>query len=390
MNKIYKLHNQFKHYEWGSPDLIPQFLDIRNKSTGSILPYAEMWMGTHSGAPSQIETNPAEKQSLSEIAGELPFLFKLIAVEKQLSIQVHPTKEQAEKGFEREEMSGLPVKAPTRNYKDINHKPEIICAISPFSLMAGFRECKNIYESFEELASNLPQLKEMIRLLLKPLEKGLLTVFFRILYSFSKLERDYICKLISEKEDVIGEKISSGQWDMMKKFSRLYPAGASVLSPLYLNLLTLSPGQAIYVPAGVLHSYTSGFGVELMAASDNVLRGGLTPKYIDIPQFISILDFNPYLPAVLTPGDSPWFSYQTPCKEFSLTLMRSSGEENVFLGKESICLVTEGELNVSCSKTDSFTFKKGESFFIPAEKIEQPLSFSGNYSLFAAAAGSVS
>jgi mannose-6-phosphate isomerase len=381
MAKIYKLNNQIKNYEWGSSNLIPQFLGMEDYKK---IPYAEMWMGTHGGAPSQIESclnelNPDEKKYLKDISGELPFLFKLIAVEKQLSIQAHPNKEQALEGYRQEEEAGLALNAPRRNYKDTNHKPEIICAISPFSLMAGFREYEQIKSLLESFALMFPQLKEIITSLIKAVNTGSLAVFFRILFELSDLEREYINSLILEKDkSEIKGVISSEQWNLIKEFASQYPGDPAILSPLYLNLITLKPGDAIYVPAGILHSYSKGFGVELMAASDNVLRSGLTPKYIDIPQLMGIVNYNPYRPEIITPDSSSWFCYQTPCREFVLALMRYGGGENIFPAKgPAICIVTEGELTAGGVK-----IKKGESFFIPAGEVN--IAMKGNYTLFAA------
>jgi len=381
MAKIYKLNNQIKNYEWGSSHLIPQFLGMKDYKR---MPYAEMWMGTHSGAPSQIESclndvNPNEKKYLKELSGELPFLFKLIAVEKQLSIQAHPNKEQAIEGYRQEEEAGLALNAPMRNYKDKNHKPEILCAISPFTLMAGFREYEQIKNSLNGFALIFPQLKEIITSLIKAVNTGSLAVFFRILFNLSNLEREYISDLILEKENFEpGGVISSEQWNLIKEFAFQYPGDSAILSPLYLNLITLKPGDAIYVPAGILHSYSKGFGVELMAASDNVLRSGLTPKYIDIPQLMGIVNYNPYTPEIITPDSSSWFCYKTPCREFVLALMSCNGGENVFPAKgPAICIVTEGELDAG-----GIIIKKGESFFIPVG--EENVVLKGNYSLFTA------
>ena len=178
------------------------------------------------------------------------------------------------------------------------------------------------------------------------------------------------------------DPVSPEQWKLMRKFAVQYPGDPAILSPLYLNLFTLEPGQAIFVPAGVLHAYISGFGVELMAGSDNVLRGGLTPKHIDIPELINILDFNSLSPQIICPPPSAsLFRYPAPCREFSLSLMCGGGKEIFPENGPAICIVTEGEL-----RAGGTLFKKGESFFVPCEKRDSvPLSFDGNYSLFAAA-----
>jgi len=379
-SRIYRLNNRIKHYEWGSTEFIPQLLNIDN-SKGT--PYAELWMGTHSLCPSQVEVD-GRLVNLAELSGELPFLFKLLAVGSPLSIQAHPNKAQAEEGFNREESRGLSIKNPTRNYKDTNHKPEILCALSPFTLMAGFREPDGICISLEEFLLIAPQLKEIISPLLRALNSGSLSAFLRILFNFSRIEREYLCTFISEKEGSQEGAISSAQWKLMKAFAAQYPGDQAILSPLYLNLLALRPGQAVFIPAGVLHAYLSGFGVELMAASDNVLRGGLTPKHIDTGELMNILNFVPFIPQIITPPSAaPWFCYHTPCSDFTLAAMRGAGEEKAFPEKgPAICIVTDGEV-----RAEGETFKRGESFFVPPEDDAQangPRLFGGNYSLFAA------
>jgi len=377
-NRLYRLKNHIKHYEWGSAKLIPEFLSIENDDE---VPYAEMWMGTHRLSPSQAEVD-GRLADLTEISADLPFLFKLIAVESPLSIQAHPDKERAEEGFKREESQGLSIRNPTRNYKDANHKPEILCAISTFTLMAGFREPDGICISLEEFLLVAPQLKEIISPLLRALGSGSLSGFFRILSNFSRIEREYLSIFIREKEGSQDGIISPVQWKLMKDFAAQYPGDPAIISPLYLNIVTLQPGQAVFVPAGVLHAYLSGFGVELMAASDNVLRGGLTPKHVDTGELMNVLHFVPFIPQIITPASSaPRFCYHTPCSDFLLTLMRGAGDENVFAEtKPAICLVTEGEL-----RAGSETFKKGESFFVPQSDCSH--LFGGNYSLFSASPG---
>jgi len=374
-NKLYRLQNQIKHYEWGSSKLIPEFLNIEN---GKGVPCAEMWMGTHSLSVSKTEVN-GSLVNLTEISGELPFLFKLLAVEKPLSIQAHPNKEQAQEGFNREESRGLSIKNPTRNYKDKNHKPEIMCALSPFTLMAGFRETDAISVALEEFVLIAPPLKEIIFPLLRALDSGSLLSFFRILHGFSRIEREYLCTFINEKNGVQGGIITSDQWKLMKGFASQYPADTAIMAPLFLNLLTLQPGQAVFIPSGVLHAYLNGFGVELMAASDNVLRGGLTPKHVDVSELMNILLFVPFIPQIITPPSSAkLFCYNTPCNDFLLSLMRGQGGEEEFAEKgPAICVVTEGEM-----RAENEIFKKGESFYMPRTDFTH--TFSGNYSLFAA------
>jgi len=321
MKKIYKLSNQIKHYEWGSPSFIPRLLNIENDGNE---PYAEMWMGTHKSAPSKVIDN-GNAVNLEDIAGELPFLFKLIAVEKPLSIQVHPNKQQAMEGYERENKAGIPIDAPSRNYKDPNKKSEIICAVTPFTLMAGFKEPEMIIASLGDF--------------------------------------------------------SPEQEKLIKNLESQYPNDGAIYAPLYFNIVTLEPFQAVYIPCGVPHSYISGFGIELMDSSDNVLRGGLTGKHVDIDELMKILKPDPFLPEVITPDSNSRFYY--PCSgtigdDFSLSLIRGRAQTlEINQTENAICVVTEGELNI-----DNMSFKKGESFFISGG--ESQLKLEGTFSLFTA------
>jgi mannose-6-phosphate isomerase len=378
MSDIYRLHNQIKHYEWGSREIIPRFLGAENADG---LPWAEMWMGTHSLAPSRAERKSGGLANLAELSGELPFLFKLIAVEKPLSIQAHPNRHQAAEGFSREEKAGVALDAPERNYKDHNHKPEILCAISPFFMMAGFRQPSAVYKSVEEFLFEARPLKESLSPLLRALEDGSLADFFRALCGLSKQERENVCSFLRENggSETGGGNVSARMWKLMRGFSAQYPDDCGVLSPLYLNLLSLEAGQAVYIPCGTLHSYISGFGAELMASSDNVLRGGLTPKHIDTGELFKILDFSPFMPQALSPSSSRRFRYPAACEELSLSLLKGGGENEFGESGPAVCIVTGGEL-CACGET----FKKGESFFVPPGSAENPLVFSGDYSLFAA------
>jgi len=317
MTKIYKLQNQIKHYDWGSPKLLPEFLGLKDNDPKK--PYAEMWMGTHPSAPSLVSERGA---SLKEISGELNFLLKLIAVEKPLSIQVHPDKEQAREGFKKENENGIEINSPLRNYKDQNAKNEIICAVTPFTLMVGFKKPEDIYASLGGLSN--------------------------------------------EKRELI------------KKLESLYPNDAGVYSPLYLNIITLQRGQGLFIPAGTPHSHISGLAVELMTNSDNVVRCGLTNKHIDIDEFKKITTPAPFVPKIITPCGEQQTCYPLDGENFSLYCIQGGG---VFLppSEHSVCIVMEGEL-----KIDTHIFKKGDSFYVPSYGRDSPLLLEGNFSLFAA------
>ncbi|MDR2953194.1 MAG: mannose-6-phosphate isomerase, class I [Treponema sp.] len=375
MAELYRLHNQIKNYNWGSRVYIQDFL---GQAQGAI-PMAEMWMGTHPGGPSRIKAAGKEMELSSVAGGRLPFLFKLLAAEKPLSIQAHPDPAQAREGFARENAAGIALDDPKRNYKDSCHKPEIICALAPLQVMAGFKKPEDILASFEEFLAVAPECKETLETAMRALERGNLKEFFlRILTT----KRTYGMYTNSSCEPGAGR-----DFELARELAEMYPGDAGALSPLFLHVFTLEKGQAVFIPAGILHAYISGFGVELMAASDNVLRGGLTTKYVDIPALAEILQFSPFDVEIITPDSAPVFRYPAPCDNFALYLVRGGGEELIFPEKSAkkippvICIVTEGEVLI-----DGAVFKKGESFFYPGG---EALRFRGNFSLYAAAGRSV-
>ena len=379
MTKIYKLTNQFKNYEWGSSRMIPEFLNLKNDDNS---PFAEMWMGTHSGAPSVVSKD-GRLIGLRELTGGLPYLFKILAVDKPLSIQVHPDKEQAVNGFEAEEKAAVPLNDPSRNYKDPNPKHEMICALSEFKLMAGFKEIKEILNSFKELSSLSEDLASLLAPMISALEQKQPGGFLKEQFNFSPSQKEIISSEINNINPSGTEKdITQEQWNLMKTFASLYKNDPAVLSPLYLNILVLQPAQAVYLPARSLHAYLSGFGLELMNSSDNVLRGGLTPKNIDIKELLKIVNMNPFMPDVMTaPINAPYFSYPLPIDDFSLSVIRGNGNEISYnVHSPAIGIVSEGELTA-----EGQVYKKGESFFIP--KSEGQFVFKGFFTLYTACAG---
>jgi mannose-6-phosphate isomerase len=406
---VYKLKNTVKNYEWGSSQWLPEFLGEKNISR---IPWAELWMGVHPSGPSRITEGAEEGASLlpeliarnpryflgeetERNFGALPFLFKVLAAAKPLSIQAHPNAEQARQGWERENNEAIPRDAPERNYRDPNHKPEILCALSRFKAMCGFRQPGEI-----RTLLGIFRLKSGLRSAMEPLISALdgsedpfpLKTFLSRLFALSP----EVLALMSEygKSQTLEEEYPeySEEWALVRNLAGLYPGDSGVIAPLYLNLLSLVPGEAIYLPAGILHAYVHGMGVELMANSDNVLRGGLTPKHIDLKELFRVLVFSPFKPRVLSPGvraaagdQSFRFKYPAPCGEFSLSLIQ--GGENVFSEKgPSIALVTEGELLIKDrGGNEKLRLKQGESAFIPAG--EEELVFSGAYTLYAAGIG---
>ncbi|MDR3173830.1 MAG: mannose-6-phosphate isomerase, class I, partial [Treponema sp.] len=326
------------------------------------------------------------------VGGTLPFLFKLLAASRPLSIQAHPGKEQARQGWLRENEKGIPLDAPERNYRDDNHKPEIICALSPFTALCGFRPPPEIGSLLSRFFANAPpSLQGGFAPLLAVLAntgdgalsalRGFLRNLFAISANLRKELTGYVLSAPAAPE------FPAELWTLIRSFAELYPEDPGILSPLYLNLLRLKPGEAIYLPAGILHAYVEGFGVELMANSDNVLRGGLSSKHLDLEELMKILYFHPFSPELLKPppqspagGFSGIFTYPSPCREFSLSLIESL--EGPFpLQGPAIIVVTRGCLRATGGEGAGWELKQGESAFIPPDS---PLVFGGDYTLYAA------
>jgi len=393
MSEFYKLKNKVKHYDWGSPVDIPRLMGIAPSGE----PWAELWIGSHPGSPSMALTDAGETSLADLIAGDprrygtLPFLLKLLAAEKPLSIQAHPNLAQAREGFERENRAGLAIDSPTRNYKDANHKPEIICALTPFTGLCGFRD---IDEIRKQLAVFLETAPPVLREGFAPLTQALSN---HGPATGGTALRDFLAKLFGLSQQVreaLGEYVLSlkepspiCELELMQDLARLYPGDPAVIAPIYLNVFRLEPGEAVFLEAGVLHAYIHGFGVELMANSDNVLRGGLTPKHVDVPELMKVLDFKPFKPRIITPN-ADCFSYPAPCDEFSLTRICGPTEISLLsIEGPSLCIVTEGELIIAIGDRETVV-KRGESFFIPPFKRgEGPLWLKGNFTLFIASCG---
>jgi mannose-6-phosphate isomerase len=381
------LENQIKHYDWGSPDWIPHLLGRDNPEKQ---PWAELWMGVHEAGPSALEYEGAcislstlinqdprryVGEDTEKAFGTIPFLFKVLAANRPLSIQVHPTRAQAQAGFERENMMGIPLKAPNRNYKDANHKPEILCALTPFTAMCGFKKSVDIAVGLKAFAAGAPPaLGSALDSLCKPLqdpdENAALSGFLKALFSLSFNARSAL------SEFAVCRPPQAKAYALIASFARLYPCDPAIIAPLYLNVIELKPGEAVYLPAGVLHAYIEGLGVELMANSDNVLRSGLTSKHIAIDELLRILRFSAFKPQILTPqGDT----YQTPSREFALSVLSGNGEcRELPIHGPAIVIVTEGAADI-----DGLTLGQGGSAFIPADA-EAPLTITGTYTLYSA------
>jgi len=399
---VFKLKNNVKNYDWGSADWIPALLRQKNISG---IPWAELWMGVNPSAPSSIELPNGESGLLlselidreketflgSEITlkhGTLPFLFKVLAAEKPLSIQAHPNLRQAHDGFEKENLKDIPLDAPNRNYKDPSDKPEIICALSHFGALCGFRDPREICFLFEILSMEsggiLKQGFERLILALKRQDGNPLKDFLSALFSMNSEWLEILYPFLKKQQEQLEKDFQEykNEWALCVYLAEFFPRDHGILAPLYLNIIELAPGSAVYVPAGILHSYIKGMGVELMADSDNVLRGGLTSKHIDSSELLSVLEFSQFKPEIMKlPDPVPFrFIYPAPIGDFSLSVMHGLGTPVPYNETgPSILIVTAGRLIIN----QSTVMETGEAAFIPALK---SLEFSGTFTAYLASA----
>ncbi|MET7858240.1 mannose-6-phosphate isomerase, class I [Streptomyces sp. NPDC005318] len=374
-----RLSNTVRPYAWGSTTAIPELLGI--DPTGE--PQAEMWMGAHPGAPSRLTrtaatgtaATPAEQPLTDIIAADperelgpatvakfgprLPFLLKLLAAGAPLSLQVHPDLAQAKRGYEDEERRAVPIDAPHRTYKDANHKPELICALTPFDGLCGFRRPSEAAEAMAALG--VDSLKPYVDLLgAHPEEAALREVLTAILTADPAEMAETVTAAATAAERL------GGAHAPYARIAHHFPGDPGVIAAMLLNYVQLQPGEALFLGAGVPHAYLGGLGVEIMANSDNVLRCGLTPKHIDVPELLSIVRFEATDPGILRPEASPSGEelYETPVDEFRLSRFDlSPGAAPVDLTRSTpqILLCTVGAPRVG-----TLDLAPGASVFVPS------------------------
>ncbi len=378
---IFKLKNPIQNYAWGSRTTIA---NLRGLANSADQPEAELWMGAHPKAPSRVML--AEQTiSLAELiteapeailgpdaahrfAGRMPFLFKVLAAAEPLSLQAHPDKDQARSGFERENRLGIPIDAPPRNYRDDSHKPEIICALTPFWGLNCFRSPSAIAEDFRAYGPRT--LSSLVARLETKDAARALKDFFIALLGIADTHKHAVIEEVTASARQKEDRSPAADWVL--RLQGAYPGDIGILAPLFLNLVCLSPGQAMNLAAGQLHAYLEGVGIELMANSDNVLRGGLTPKHIDVAELTRVLQFNPSEPRILVaqPEDAHARIYATDTEAFSLARIDvSSAHEFVAASRRSIeiLLVVEGRVSFRMEDAQSaLTIDKGESVLVPA------------------------
>ena len=372
---VFALNGVIRHYAWGSRTAIPQLLGVEPDGE----PAAELWFGAHADDPSPVPDHGAGLDAL--IAGEphrllgaasvarfgpqLPFLLKVLAVEKALSIQVHPTIEQARAGFAAEDAAGIARNAPNRNYRDANHKPELICALTPFEALCGFRPVERTLALLGEL--DLPELAFLDERLRGP--DPLRAAFSAVLTHPAPVP---VVRALAAR----AATAEDGPLHAARLATEDFPDDIGAVLALLLNHVRLEPGEAIYLAAGNVHAYLRGTGVEIMANSDNVLRCGLTPKHIDVPELLAITDFtaleDPRRPAV---GGR----FDVPVPDFALT--RLEIDEPTGLDDHGPCIVlcTGGEVRVG-----EVLLRPGRAAFVAAG---EPTTLAGSGEAFVAGVG---
>ncbi len=389
---LHRLENVIQPYAWGSRTALAQLLGT---SSPSPAPQAELWMGAHPSGPSRVSgaritlvdlIEEAPDHHLGEVVARaygarLPFLFKVLAAAEPLSLQAHPSPEQAREGFAREESLGIPREALHRNYRDDNHKPELLCALSRFEALCGFRPADDALRVLEAFA--LEGLDEHRSAFARNATPGGLACFFEGLFALDTRTIEAAVRSAARAAERIGatppgpedplarQLALAARWT--RRLAELHPTDPGVVAALLLHFVELEPGQALYLPAGNLHAYLEGTGLEIMASSDNVLRGGLTSKHVDVPELLRVLRFEPQEPIVIE-GDEVARSaavsesiYRTPAPEFCLSQVAVS-EGGAFRGGggPEILLGLEGELRVSQDDAVE-TLESGQSLFTSAE-----------------------
>ncbi|MCJ8502016.1 mannose-6-phosphate isomerase, class I [Desulfatitalea alkaliphila] len=389
MNLFLEMENPIQPYAWGSRTAIARLL---GQPVPADQPQAELWMGAHPKAPSRVwypdhrqrpdglmrldqllrqDPDALLGKAVSERFGErLPFLFKVLAVEQPLSIQAHPDRTTAEKGFARENALGIALNAPERNYRDDNHKPELVCALTPFEALCGFRAP----DAIRSLLAPLWPARWHADL--QPLTEAAAAVALRTFYTrLMTMETDKRRELLGHIRP-IAEAMAQEHavYACMTRLFRVYPEDVGVLSPALLHLIGLAPGEALFLPAGCLHAYLNGTGMELMANSDNVLRGGLTPKHVDVPELLQVLRFEPQATEILLPDAiTPWENrYPSAAAEFVLSELRlqygrqATFDQRAALPEILFCIDGQAIVEGTGSGGPTCTLSKGRSIFIPA------------------------
>ncbi|EOB4969487.1 mannose-6-phosphate isomerase, class I [Vibrio fluvialis] len=388
---LFKLDNVIQNYAWGSKSALTEMFGIANPQQQ---PQAEIWMGAHPNGCAKVHGTGESladllakngKRYLGEYTAarfaELPFLLKVLSAEAPLSIQVHPNKRNAEIGFERENQQGIALNSPQRNYKDANHKPELVYALTFYRAMNGFRPIPDIIELFGQISIQALE-QDLARLESQPTNAGL-KVFFTTLMTMNDERKTEVLQQL--KQSMLRPAKTSQLREALQyieEFEQLFPHDIGLLAPLFLNTVELAPGEAMFLHAETPHAYVRGTALEIMANSDNVLRAGLTPKHIDVAELIRNTSFDPMNPqeiklaSVHKDGKQ---SYPVPVDDFAFDILTVTDEiREQYIRSAEILFCIDGQVNVTCEER-TIVLSAGESAFISNDALR--FSYAGQGTL---------
>lgn len=389
-------------YAWGSRTALPELCGTISPAPH---PVAEHWFGAHDSGSSlctdgrrldqRIAADPSGElggRVVEEYGGGLPFLVKLLSAEQALSLQAHPSPEKAREGYAAENHRRIALDASNRNYRDANHKPEILVALTEFHALVGFRPVDRTVALFDAL--DAPALRPYRDMLAgQPDAEGLRAVFTTFVTMPHGALSEVVADLVGHAVGYLSAHGVDGQWSpvaaTVTELAERYPSDPGVLGVLLLNRVVLQPGEAVYLGPGHLHAYLRGVGVEVMANSDNVLRGGLTPKHVDVPELMRVLEFAPLADPTVRPipmdrGIAGEVAYPTPEPDFALSRIDlEAGDAPVSWrpGGPEVLLCTSGEVHVSGGDTDE-RLRAGGAYWVPASTNSITLSSTGGATIF--------
>jgi mannose-6-phosphate isomerase len=378
---VIRLANPVQHYAWGSPTAIPELLGLPATSR----PVAESWMGAHPSAPSQVRTGDGQlgldawiradagrllgQDVVARFGAVLPYLLKIIAAERPLSMQVHPTIGQARSGYAAEQVAGIPVGAPHRNYRDRNHKPELVYALTRFEALCGFRSPRRAAELLFGLeVSVAKQLHDILAN--EPTGTGIRAAFAGLLTSPLRPTPAEVGDLAAACAARLHDGSPSPEADrIVVSLAAAYPGDPGVVTSLLLNAVTLQPGEAMFVPAGRVHAYLRGTAMEVMASSDNVLRAGLTPKHVDVDELLRLVDYAAGPPTLIAPelfhSATRIFAAPVDDFEFSVTTVVDGGTHPLPGRGPRVLLCLDGSVTLT-GGAGAVSLHRGETVFAPA------------------------
>lgn len=421
---MYAMTNRIQRYAWGSRTELARL----QRRAPSQEPEAELWMGAHPAAPSVLRTGTSDQggavsllewivqdpggmlgpETLDEFGGRLPFLLKILAIESPLSLQAHPDSLQAEQGFADDEARGVPLDAPERDYRDAAAKPEMLCAVTEVEALCGFRDPVRSAVLVQGLGID-PLVGMARRLTEGPAPEAISQVLAQLL-AWPQDDRSVLVEAVAKAahrraadgttgggtgtspaagpQAGVADAEAASAYGWVARLAELHPADPGVVCALLLNHVRLRPGEALVLPAGNLHAYLRGVGVEIMGNSDNVLRAGLTPKHVDVPRLLDILQTAPTTPQVVTaePDGNGEEVYRTDVREFRLSRLRLRNRDTVMfqLRGPEILLCLDGEVSAH-SGAHRLLLRPGESAFIPASA--PPVAVTGPGMLYRATPG---